>query len=296
MQPKEKPYDKQPKATKPKLGKEEGLVQPEIEIQKGDYAEARKTFQTHLTKKMKAPGKLEMLQMPPGVKEVEFNSGTLKLRAWLSVPEGIGQDKNEAVLFLHGGFAFGAEDWEMAKPYRDAGFVVMAPRLRGENGQEGAFSLFYDEVDDVIAALDYLAAQPFVDAKQIHVAGHSVGGTLALLAAMTSSRFKSAASFSASPDQAIYCKVGIPQKIVPFSMNERRELQMRSPLAYAASFKCPVRMFYGMQEPHFHLSTQQTRKLARAKKLDVDAIRIEGNHESAVPDAMKRSIKFFRRS
>jgi hypothetical protein len=36
--------------------------------------------------------------------------------------------------------------WEDAKPYRDAGFVVMTPMLRGENGQAGAWSYFYDEV------------------------------------------------------------------------------------------------------------------------------------------------------
>ena len=56
------------------------------------------------------------------------------------------------MLFLHGGFQFGPEDWEMTWPYRAAGFIVMVPMLRGEDDQAGDFTMFYDEVDDVLAA------------------------------------------------------------------------------------------------------------------------------------------------
>ncbi len=41
----------------------------------------------------------------------------------------------------------------------------MMPIFRGENGQSGAFSCFYDEVDDVPAAAEYLIKQPYVDSK-----------------------------------------------------------------------------------------------------------------------------------
>ena len=40
----------------------------------------------------------------------------------------------------------------MAQPYRDAGYIVMIPILRGENGQPGFYTMFYDEVDDVLGA------------------------------------------------------------------------------------------------------------------------------------------------
>ncbi len=50
----------------------------------------------------------------------------------------------------------------MTKPYRDAGFVVLAPMLRGENGLSGSYSMFFDEIDDVLAAADALAALPYV--------------------------------------------------------------------------------------------------------------------------------------
>ena len=45
--------------------------------------------------------------------------------------------------------------------------------LRGENGQPGAFSMFYDEVEDVLAAAEYLAKLPDVDPARVFVSGHS---------------------------------------------------------------------------------------------------------------------------
>src|SRR5262249_26913722 len=152
-------------------------------------------------------------------------------------------------------FAFGADDWQQAQPFRDAGYVVMIPILRGENGQPGQYSMFYNEVNDVLNAADVLAKLPNVDGTRIYVAGHSVGGTLAMLAAMTSNRFRAAASFSGSPDQVKWSQL---QEVIPFNENDQRELQMRSPLAFARSFKCPARLYYGDQEFLFESSTKKT--------------------------------------
>lgn len=272
----------------------DGTIPPEVEIQKGDYAEARKKFRTKLLREASSPQKDPMPEAPAGVAAIEFPSGNLRLKAWVNRPNDVEKRKLPAVVFLHGGFAFGKEDWDMAQPYRDAGFVVLTPMLRGENGQAGSFTLFYDEVEDVLAAADYLRKQSYVDAKHIYVAGHSVGGTLALLAAMTSKDFRAAASFSGSPDQVLYVKHGIRKEDVPFDLNNPREFQLRSPLAYATSFNCPVRLYYGTKEPHFHLSSQRTAELAKRHGLNVEATSVEGNHMTHVPVAMKQSIDFFQ--
>src|SRR5206468_2647773 len=153
--------------------------------------------------------------------------------------------KKPAVLFLHGGFAFGSEDWDQAKPFRDAGFVTMLPILRGENGQPGSYTMFYDEVDDVAAAAEVLAKTPGVDPNRIYVAGHSAGGTLAMLGAMTSKRFKGCASFSGSPDQVAFVRE--QEDLAPFDPDDVTELMMRSPLAFPKSFKCPARLYWGDQ-------------------------------------------------
>jgi dienelactone hydrolase len=275
--------------------KKSPLFAPEVEIQSEDYAEARKHFQTKLLRKGPSPQEWSPVKLPAGVTEIEYPSGKLRLKAWMNRPADETR-KHPAVLFLHGGYAFDLDDWKVSKPYRDAGFVVLTPMLRAENGQPGAFTFFYDEVDDALAAASYLSEQPYVDADRMYVAGPSAGGTLALLAAMTSKRFRAAASFSASPDQVLRFKhIKNAARNVPVDLSNPRELQMRSPLAYATSFKCPARIYYGTQEPHFHLTSQRTAALAKERGLDVEAIQVKGNHSTSVPPAIKQSIAFFQK-
>jgi hypothetical protein len=101
-------------------------------------------------------------------------------------------------------------------------------------------------VEDVLAAANYLIARPNVDATRLYLAGHSVGGTLVMLTAMTTDRFRAAASFSGSPDQIAWSKG--QESLVPFDTGDIHEFQMRSPIAFATSFKCPVRIYYGSRE------------------------------------------------
>jgi dienelactone hydrolase len=265
---------------------------PPTELRNEDYARARSQFQTKLLRRGPSPQRWSPVQPPAGVTEIEYRSGDLRLKAWVNRPEQTTR-RYPAVLYLHGGFAFGMGDWDQCKPYRDAGFVVLAPMLRGENGQPGAFSYFYDELDDVLAAADYLSKQPYVDASRLFVAGHSVGGNLTLLAAMASQRFRAAAAVSSAPDQAVVIKRGSDY---PFDKTDPRELLLRSATAYAGSFKCPVSIYYGTEEINIHLMSQRTAALARERGLDVQASQIEGNHGTCVPEAIKQSIAFFQKN
>jgi len=270
---------------------------PLVQVQTQDYSVARKEFHTKLLRKGQAPQAWKPLDLPEGVAEIEYSSGGLRLKAWVNRPPANDKHKRPAVLFLHGGHAFDLGDWQMSQPFRDAGFIVMTPMLRGENGQPGEFSLFYDELDDVIAAAEYLRRQPFISSDQVFVAGHSVGGTMAMLAAQAYKHFRAAASFSGSPDQVLFVKYapGVRDQ-VPFDPADARELQMRSPLAFAASFKCPIRIYYGSEETHFDLTSKRTAELATANKLDAQAVKVEGDHMSEVPKAMELSIEFFRQT
>jgi dipeptidyl aminopeptidase/acylaminoacyl peptidase len=263
---------------------------PVVEVQHEDYAAARWRFRTKLLRQGPAPQPWSPVKAPDGAAEVEYPSGDLRLKAWVNRPPKAGR-KRPAVLFLHGGFAFDRDDWAVSQPFRDAGFVVLTPLLRAENGQPGSFTLFYDELDDVLAAAEFLSREPDVDAGRLYVAGSSAGGTLALLAAEASRRFRAAASYSASPDQALlvmHAKIDLP-----FDKEDTQELQLRSPLAYAASFKCPVRIYYATQD-HFVSTSRRTAELAKEHDLDVEAVRIDGDHGSIVPPAVKQSVAFFQ--
>lgn len=256
----------------------------------GGYAEARAQFRTRLQRKMAAPQEYGETVPPEGVDEISYRSGSLDLKAWVSAAKGT--EPRPAMLFLHGGFSFAVEDWDQAQPYRDAGFVVLMPGLRGENGLPGQYSMFYHEVEDVLAAAEVLAGRPGVDDRRVFVAGHSVGGTLAMLAAMLSDRFRAAASFSGSPEQQSWSRGQL--QLVPFDPRDAEEYRMRSPMAFASSFRCPVRLYHGIEEDFFRERTKRLAELAAAAGLDVKAVPVPGDHGSHVEEAMAQSIEFFR--
>ena len=285
------------------------IVPPtEFPPQTEDYAEARKKFKTKLEVPMAAPQQTLPMNLPPEAEELVFQSGDLRLKAWVSRDPADGKGKKPAVLYLHDGFSFGNDDWDQSKPFRDAGFVVLMPILRGENDQEGNFSLFYDEVDDVLAAADALEKLPYIDGKRMYLAGHSQGGTLTLLTALTTPRFRAAASFSGSPDQSNWSAVRSNMNgfvtinaDVPYDAENEKESCMRSPLAFAESFKCPVRIYFGDQEAYFKACSEKLAEKAKKKKLDVEAVEVPGPHfdastkTGAVTNAIQQCIDFFKK-
>src|SRR5579871_874412 len=98
-----------------------------LELQAADYSTARQHFQTHLMQHIPAPQQGEALHPPTGAQQVEYSTD-LHLQAWITpLPENGPHTgaKQPAVLFLHGGFAMSGDDWDMARPYREAGYIVM---------------------------------------------------------------------------------------------------------------------------------------------------------------------------
>jgi dienelactone hydrolase len=154
--------------------------------------------------------------------------------------------------------------------------------------------MFYDEVDDVIAAATRLAQYPEVDRERVFVAGFSHGGTLALLAAMASRQFRAAAAFSGSTNQLFGALIGThPPPVVFDPANLLGEFQMRSPAAYATSFQCPVRMFYGNSEWFYEAWTKETARRAQENKLNVAAVAVPGDHWTALPQEIAKALEFF---
>jgi dipeptidyl aminopeptidase/acylaminoacyl peptidase len=263
-----------------------------------DYPTARAKFKTMLTRigPSSEPG-----DPPPeaieGAVRVPYTSGGHTLAAFVNPEAKVAGAKRPAILLLHDGFAFIPEDWDDAAPFLDAGLHVMIPVLRGENGQPGAHTIFYDEVDDCLAAAGALANLPGVDPDKLYVAGYSDGGTLALLSALASDRFKACASFSGSPCPSHYEITRKYTVTPPFEPNEE-ELRMRSPIAFAAHFKCPVRAYVGDRRGEVFLAsvTETMVKQAKAAGKDVEVIYVPGDHESMVGPASRGAVEFFRQN
>jgi dipeptidyl aminopeptidase/acylaminoacyl peptidase len=262
-----------------------------LRIRTGDYSTDRSAFRTRLVVRGPAPQPHSMPSAPRGVREIDYPSGDLRLRAWIGLPPGA-PERAPLVIFLHGGFAFSMEDYDMARPFLEAGYAVVMPSVRGENGQTGTFSMFFDEVSDVLAVTDHARSQRWADPQRIYVAGHSAGGTLAMLAGLASPHYRAVASFSGSPDQLALAE-SLPS-IVPFDRNNPAEYEMRSPLSYATSFKAPARLLHGRREEFYSGNTRLTAALARDAGKNVEAVEVAGDHFNAVPEEIGRAIAFFR--
>ena len=69
---------------------------------------------------------------------------------------------------------------------------------------------------------------------------------------------------------------------------------MRSPEAFAKSFKCPARLYYGSEEDWLQEETYRTALTAQNAGHQVQSQMIPGDHFTSVRPAMQFSIGFFR--
>ncbi|HMF13312.1 MAG TPA: prolyl oligopeptidase family serine peptidase [Gemmataceae bacterium] len=213
-------------------------------------AEARRGFQTKLARKENAG---EPVPAPPkGVFDlVHYESPAGKLAAYLT-PDPKDGKKHPAIVWITGGDCNSIDPvWKEAPPendqtasaYRKAGIVMMFPSLRGGNDNPGVREGFFGEVDDVLAAADFLAKQEYVDPERIYLGGHSTGGTLVLLVSECSDRFRAVFSFGPVEDVA-----GYGDEYCPFDTSNRKELQLRAPGAWLHCIKSPTFVIEGTQQ------------------------------------------------
>jgi acetyl esterase/lipase len=187
---------------------------------------------------------------PPALFQlIRYESVVGPLAAYLTPDPGDGR-KHPAIVWITGGDCNSiGEVWEPASPsddqtaaaYRQAGLIMMFPSLRGGNNNPGRREGFYGEVDDVIAAADYLANQPYVDPQRIYLGGHSTGGTLAMLVAETTDRFRTIFSFGPVEDVRNY-----GGQFLYHDTSNARESEVRSPGRWLNSVKSPLFVLEGV--------------------------------------------------
>jgi acetyl esterase/lipase len=161
--------------------------------------------------------------------------------------------RGPAIVWIVGGFNWGIdaglwqeaprENDQTAAAFRKAGIAQMFPALRGANQNPGHRECFLGEVDDVLAAADFLAKRPDVDPQRIYLGGHSTGGTLALLAAESTDRFRAVFSFGPVGDARQYGQGGcLPAKA---SLDEVRP---RAPVNFISEITSPTLVIEGAAE------------------------------------------------
>lgn len=211
--------------------------------------EARRGFQTTLVRRESGGGPAPV---PPAhlFRTVHYDAPVGKFVAYLT-PDPKDGKKHPAIIWITGGdcntigpcWQEGPRSNDQtASAYRKAGIIMMYPSLRGGNDNPGIKEGFLGEVDDVLAAEKFLRDQPFVDPNRIYLGGHSTGGTLVLLVAECSDRFRAVFSFGPADDVS-----GYGSRYVPCALSNRKEIQLRSPYYWLHGIRTPVFVFEGTE-------------------------------------------------
>ncbi len=223
--------------------------------------EARKGFVSKLARRKEDK---EPVDEPPVrvFQKVKYESPAGKLAAYLT-PDPKDAKKHPAIIWITGGdcnsigdvwTAQPAENDQTAAAYRKAGIVMMFPSLRGGNDNPGTKEGFLGEVDDILAAAEFLVKQSYVDPARVYLGGHSTGGTTVLLTAECSDRFRAVFSFGPVDDVG-----GYGPEYLPFDFRNPRELLVRSPGRWLNSIKSPVFVIEGTRNSNL----DSLRKMAR---------------------------------
>lgn len=93
------------------------------------------------------------------------------------------------------------DEWTwMAERLQDAGATVLTVDLRGHGGSGGSAGTLSAMINDVAAAIDWLAARPNIRPGSLAVVGSSLGANLAALAAADRATVRAVALVSPSLD------------------------------------------------------------------------------------------------
>lgn len=179
---------------------------------------------------------------------IHYESPVGQLAAYVTTDPGDGR-RHPAIVWITGGDnnsigdVWTPNEWsndQSASPFRKAGIVMMFPSQRGGNDNPGRREGFLGEADDILAATDHLAGLPYVDPDQIYLGGHSTGGTMVMLVAACSDRYR--AVFALGPVASaiqyggdyVYCKA-----------SDKKEMILRSPIFWLHCVETPLYVFEG---------------------------------------------------
>jgi alpha/beta superfamily hydrolase len=213
-----------------------------------DFATARKGFKTKILVKKDY---LSVVAEPPKdlMRIVSFPTALGGMDAYLTNIPNDGK-LHPAIIWITGGWGndIGDNSWSEYEPSNDQsgsvfyknGIVTMYPSQRGGNKNAGSDENCYGEIDDIIAAAEFLRKQKGIDTSRIYLGGHSTGGTKVLLVAECYHKFKATFSFGPATE---YLNYGTDNAY--FNMKNPIERQMRAPYLWLSSLRTPVYVMEG---------------------------------------------------
>lgn len=232
---------------------------------------------------------------PAGWSLVRYRSGASSLAAYVT-PDPRDGKRYPAVVWAHGGFGgIGLPTLKLVEPLAAAGIVVMCPSWRGENDNPGRHEMFYGEVDDALAAVEHVSKLPYVDPERLYFAGHSTGGTLALLVAESTERLRAIYSLGGASDLERSVASGDYEDEMPFPPGRPREVELRSAIRFVSEIKTPTFYFEGQRVADLGADALRMAEAARPKQVPFSAHTIPaGDHFSIVAPLVSLIAKKIR--
>lgn len=256
------------------------------------FAAIRRAHPTRLLAKGPAPQQYRNEKPPPGVKLVLYPAASGPLQAWFAYPQKRGAGPVPTLVYFHGGYAFGADDFDDARPFLDAGFAVLAPMLRGENGNPGHFEMYFGEIDDARAAVAWVARQPGIDASRIFAFGHSAGG---MVAALISLYDDPSPRLTGSAGGLYGESLFDMSRSVPFDLRVEEEWRLRVLWPNLDSMKKPHIGYLGTEDAHCRLGLPDLLRGLQRTKAPLTIIDVPGDHFESKPAAIKMFLERVRK-
>ena len=122
-------------------------------------------------------------------RNIMFPSGELALEGTLHLPAEEGRFPGVAICHPHpqyGGDMYNVIVASLAQSLCNAGIAALRFHFRGVDMSEGSFDGGIGEIEDAIAAMEFLSLCENVDASRVGIAGYSFGAAVALAAAWQS--------------------------------------------------------------------------------------------------------------
>ncbi len=225
-----------------------------------------------------------------------------QVQCWLLLPPGPGP--HPAVLEIHGGpyQQYGSRFSIKHQAMAAAGYAVLYCNPAGSTGYGEAFTdVLHDRFpgpdwDDLVAAVDTVAARPDIDAGNFFVSGQSGGGVLTLWAVTHSQRFRGAVAIKPVVDWSSWVlgsdigpSVGVRWMGGSLPWEAPEKYRARSPVTYARDVRTPTLLMAGEADTRTPMSeTLQMYAALRLAGVDAHLLRFPGATHSS--SAMRPSL------
>jgi dienelactone hydrolase len=221
------------------------------------------------------------------------------MRAWYQRPPVAGGRRVPLVVYLHNDFTLLPSSYVNARPFLQAGYAVLWPSVRGENGNPGQTELLLGEVDDVKAAIAWGRRQPGIDPDCVYVIGHSIGGGLAGLLSLHGDvagvrRTASVGGMYRAHTFHNWAERRDTLGLVRFDLGDRREIALRLLLPNLRDVVHPHIAYAGVDDAYDVRYAALVAERARQLHVPVTLVRVKGGHMSSVRGAVQHFLGVIR--